>query len=61
MIEKLLHRPAEVQNALGIKHSKFWELVKSGSFETRKIGRATLVTNESLKAFVASLPKSDAA
>lgn len=60
MSEKLLHRPAEVQTALGIKHSKFWELVKAGQLDTRKIGSATVVTNASLQAFIANLPKANA-
>ena len=57
---KRLYRPAEVQAALGIRHTKFYELVKAGLLETRKIGSATVVTAESLRAFVDSLPKANA-
>ncbi|HUN01035.1 MAG TPA: hypothetical protein PLI96_11210 [Halothiobacillus sp.] len=57
---KLLYRPAEAQNALGIRNTKFWSLVKNGSLDTRKIGGATVVTAESLRAFVDNLPKSNA-
>jgi hypothetical protein len=60
-IERLVYRPAEVQAALGIKNTKFWALVKAGLLDTRKIGSATVVTAESLRAFVENLPKSDAA
>jgi hypothetical protein len=56
-IDKLLYRPAEAQIMLGIKHSKFWELVKAGHFDTRKLGKATLVTAESLRRFADALPK----
>lgn len=52
-----VYRPAEAQELLGIKHTKFWQLVKCGALETRKLGRATLVTGESLQAFIANLPK----
>jgi hypothetical protein len=34
--------------------------VKAGLLETRKIGSATVVTAESLRAFVESLPKANA-
>jgi len=61
MSEKLAFRPAEVQAALGIRNTKFWELVKAGLLETRKIGAATVVPAESLKTFMANLPKGNAA
>lgn len=61
MSDKLVYRPAEVQSALGIKNTKFWDLVKKGLLETRKLGGATVVPAESLQRFVASLPKSTAA
>jgi len=61
MSEKLVYRPAEVQAALGIRNTKFWALVKAGLLDTRKIGSATVVPAESLKAFVENLPKANAA
>jgi hypothetical protein len=61
MTEKLVYRPAEAQAALGIRNTKFWALVKAGHLETRKIGAATVVPAESLLAFVANLPKANAA
>jgi hypothetical protein len=61
MSEKLVYRPAEAQAALGIKKTKFLALFKSGELETRKIGAATIVPAESLRAFVANLPKANAA
>ncbi len=59
--EKLLFRPAEAQHMLGIGRAKFWLLVKEGAFETRKIRSATVVPAESLRRFVESLPKANAA
>lgn len=61
MSDKMLYRPAEVQEVLGIKASMFFELVKNGQLEARKLGRATVVPVESLQCFVANLPKADAA
>lgn len=57
---KLLYRATEAQAALGIKHAKFWELVKAGAFDVRKMGRITLITAESLHRFADNLPKSAA-
>jgi len=54
--EKLVYRPREVQDALGIKNTKFWALVKAGLLETRKLGGCTVVPAESLRRFVESLP-----
>lgn len=57
---KLLYRATEAQAALGIKHAKFWELVKAGAFDVRKMGRMTFITAESLRRFAENLPKSAA-
>ena len=57
---KLLYRPAEAQQALGVRHAKFWELVKAGTFDVRKLGRSTFITAESLRRFAENLPKSAA-
>ena len=56
MYEKLVYRPREAQEALGIRNTKFWQLVKDGLLETRKMGGATVVPAESLRRFVESLP-----
>ena len=61
MPEKLVYRPAEVQATLGIKNTKFWQLVKSGALETRRLGGCTVVPADSLHRFVASLPTGKAA
>lgn len=58
MYEKMMFRPHEAQAALGIKNTKFWELVKTKQIETRKIGSATVVPTESLIRFAENLPKS---
>ncbi len=56
MSEKLVYRPREAQESLGIRNTKFWQLVKEGKLETRKLGGATVVPAESLRRFVESLP-----
>ena len=57
MSQILAYRPAAAQAAIGIGNTLFWQLVKEGKLETRKIGSATIVPAESLHAFVAGLPK----
>lgn len=52
-----LYRPAEVQAVLGIKKTKFWQLVKAGKLEAKKLDRATVITASSLKQFIKKLPK----
>lgn len=54
---KTLLRPKQVMQRLGVKATKFRLLVKSGALDVRKLGRATVVTEESLGAFIDSLPK----
>jgi hypothetical protein len=52
---KLLHRRKDVQTALSIGHSKFYELVAEGRLKLVKIGSASFVPDTSLRSFVASL------
>ncbi|HUN01049.1 MAG TPA: helix-turn-helix domain-containing protein [Halothiobacillus sp.] len=61
MVEKHLYRPREAQETLGIGNTKFYALIKEGKLETRRIGRATVVTAESLRAFIENLPTTSAA
>lgn len=55
-MNKLTYRPREAQELLGIKHTAFWALVRSGKIETHKIGAATVVKAECLLRFIESLP-----
>lgn len=52
---KLLHRRKDVQDALSIGHSKFYELVAEGRLKLVKIGTASFVPDASLRGFLASL------
>lgn len=51
-----LYRSHEVMHLLGCRNTKFWALVKSGAFECHRLGGSVVVSGESLKAFVNSLP-----
>ena len=54
---KLLHRPRDVQDNLGIGHTTFYRLVNEGKLKVVKIGTASRVTDDSLRSYVASLVK----
>lgn len=54
-MEKLLLRPVEVAEALGIGRSKCYELIASGSLPSIRLGGGTLrVPLDSLRAWVAA-------
>ncbi len=55
MAERLLLPIPEACWQVGLGRSKFYEHVAAGDIETIKIGRRTLVPQESLQAFVQRL------
>ncbi|TSB03974.1 helix-turn-helix domain-containing protein [Sphingorhabdus contaminans] len=54
-MEQLLVRTTEAFNAIGVKRTKGFELIASGDLESVKIGRATRIPTESIRAYVARL------
>jgi len=52
---KLLHRRLDAQDMLSLSNTTFHELVKQGRLKVVHIGRSSFVTDESLRAYVASL------
>ena len=52
---KLLHRPNEVREALGIGNTTLYRLIGEGKLKVVKIGASTRITDESLRAFAAAL------
>lgn len=52
---KLLHRTADVLKILSIGKTTFYRLAAQGKLKIVKIGTATFVSDESIRAFVASL------
>ncbi|BAU89364.1 hypothetical protein MPPM_0759 [Methylorubrum populi] len=54
---KLLHRPNDVKDALGIGTTTLYRLIGEGKLKVVKIGSATRITDESMRAFVASLER----
>lgn len=57
--EPLALRIPEAGRAIGLGHSKLFELIASGDLDARKIGSRTVITMESIRAFLESRPKAD--
>jgi excisionase family DNA binding protein len=53
MNEKLAYSRREACETLSIGFTKLHEIINSGALKTIKVGRKTLITGESLRAFVA--------
>lgn len=56
-----LHSVEDARQQLNCGRTKFYELLKSGELEARKIGRRTLITDEALGRFITSLPVKEVA
>ncbi len=54
-MEKLLYRPKEAANALGIGRDKLYDLMRSGRLRSVKDGGARFITADALAEFVAML------
>lgn len=55
----LAYRVPEVAEKLRVSESKIWKMIASGEIEARKIGSATVVRAEDLKAYLAGIPIRD--
>jgi excisionase family DNA binding protein len=51
-VRRLLYPVSEAAEQLGIQRTSLYELLKCGQLERVKIGRRTLITAESLTAYV---------
>ena len=57
--QPLLVPVLECFQMIGVGVTKGYEEISEGRLDARKVGRKTLVTMESIKAYVASLPKAN--
>jgi hypothetical protein len=57
--EPLAYRVDDAKRILGLGGTKIYELIGKGVLDARKAGARTLITGESLRAYVASLPKAN--
>jgi excisionase family DNA binding protein len=54
-MEKLLYRPKEAANALGIGRDKLYDLMRAGRLRSVKDGGARFITADALAEYVAML------
>jgi len=54
---RALYSPRETETLLSVSHAQLYRLIGAGRLDARKIGSRTLITAESIEAFLASLPK----
>jgi excisionase family DNA binding protein len=54
---RLLYTLRDAADAIGCGHSKLYDLINSGVLDVRRFGKRTLITAESLEAFVEKLPR----
>lgn len=54
-MERLLYRPKEAAQALGISRDKLYDLLRTGRLPSVKDGGARLITADALRAYVAKL------
>ncbi len=57
--EPLTYRIDDARRVLGLGTTKIYELIGQKVLDARKVGTRTLITGESLRAYVASLPKAN--
>jgi hypothetical protein len=57
--EPLAYRIDDACRAIGIGTTRLYELIGTGVLDARKSGSRTLITGESLRRYVASLPRAD--
>ncbi len=57
--EPLAYRIDDACRILGLGTTKLYALIGNGVLDARKAGSRTLITGESLRAYVASLPKAN--
>jgi len=55
-VQRALYSPRETEAILGISHATLYRLIDAGRLDARKIDNKTVITDESIKAFIAALP-----
>jgi excisionase family DNA binding protein len=57
--QTLAHTIADATKVSGIGRTTLYELIGAGKLDARKCGNRTLITAESLRNYIASLPAAD--
>jgi excisionase family DNA binding protein len=59
MTEVIAHTIADAAKVSGLGRTSLYELIGAGRIEARKAGNRTLIPADSLRAYLASLPRAD--
>ena len=51
-----LNSITDTKRQIGLGHTKVYELIGQGVLDARKAGKKTLITGESIRAYIAGLP-----
>ena len=54
--KRALYSPRETEAILGVSHATLYRLINAGRLDARKIDKKTVITDESLRNFIAGLP-----
>ena len=57
--EPLAYRIEDARRAIGVGTTRLYELIGAGVLDARKSGNRTLITGDSLRRYIADLPKAD--
>ena len=57
--EPLAYRIEDARRMVGLGVTRIYELIGAGVLDARKAGGRTLITGDSLRRYVADLPKAD--
>jgi hypothetical protein len=55
-VQRALYSPREVEAILGISHATLYRLIGDRRLDARKIDNKTVITVESIQAFIGALP-----
>lgn len=57
--EPLAYRIKDARRAIGVGTTRLYELIGTGVLDARKAGSRTVITADSLRRYIADLPKAD--
>jgi excisionase family DNA binding protein len=60
-LRRELYSPKEAEAILGVSHATLYRLINAGRLDGRKIGGKTVITDASIRQFIAGLPKAECA
>jgi excisionase family DNA binding protein len=56
-VQRELYSPREVEHVLSISRATLYRLINAGRLDARKIDGKTVITEQSIRQFIAGLPK----